>query len=95
MSGCRWEFDVIIEDPHLVVSELSSRMTLEGSGIDVQIYRLDFYPVWALEVISGGTSLIWDELFATDYEALSEFKKMAEVKGLAYILSQAEFETLH
>ena len=89
------EDHLITNDPHLVFSVLSSRMALDGMSVDVQIYRLDFSPIWALEVITdGGASLVWEELFSTDSEAFATFQ-MAAKRGLSYFLTHAECATLH
>lgn len=83
-------------DPHLVYSPLSSHHTLDGMDLDVQIYRLDFYPVWALECVTEeGVSLVWNELFDTDYEALEAFQNIPADDGMAYLLSHADLESLH
>lgn len=83
-------------DPHLVYSSLSGQHTLDGLDFDVQIYRLDCYPVWALKIVSDkGLSLVWKKLFDTEYEALEAFAKVPEKDCMAYLLSHTELETMH
>lgn len=48
-------------DPNIVNSSLSGLVTTDGVTVDVQVYRLEHDPKWALEVInSEGTSTTWD-----------------------------------
>jgi len=69
---------------------------LDGVDFDVQIYRLDFYPVWALEVVTQeGVSLVWKELFDTDYAALEAFENIPDEECMVYLLSHADLETIH
>lgn len=82
-------------DPHLVYSPLSGRHRFDGLDFDVQIYRLDFYPIWALEIVTDkGVSLIWKELFETDYEALEAFENIPGEDCMVYLLGHAELETM-
>jgi hypothetical protein len=68
-------------------------MTVGGVCVNVQIFRLDFYHLWALEVVTeNGGSLVWDELFETDEEALAAFEVGAEELGVAGFLSNAHWE---
>lgn len=84
------------QDPHLVYSPLSSRQRLAGRDFDVRIYRLDFYPVWALEiVIEEGLSFVWKELFDSDGEAMAAFGSVPASDCMAYLLSHADLETMH
>ena len=83
-------------DPHLVYSPLSSHHRLDGMEFDVWIYRLDFYPVWALEIITEeGVSLVWKELFDSDHEALEAFGAIPAGDCMAYLLRHADLETMH
>jgi hypothetical protein len=78
---------------HEIYSELSGRKTFGGISVDVQIFRLFFSPLWALEVVTGlGGSLVWNELFDTDEEALTAFEAAAEELGLTHLLSDARWE---
>jgi hypothetical protein len=78
---------------HEVHSHLSSRVTVGGVCVDVQIFRLNFYHLWALEVVTGrGGSMVWDELFETDEEALAAFEAGAEKLGVAVFLANEHWE---
>jgi hypothetical protein len=87
------EAPLFIDKSHEVYSKLSSFKTFGNSRVDVQIFRLDFYHLWALEVVTEwGGSLVWDELFVTDEEALGTFEAAAEELGLARLLRNAHWE---
>ncbi|MDA0661491.1 MAG: hypothetical protein O3B08_01460 [Proteobacteria bacterium] len=71
-------------DPKIVHSGLSQRVTVEGHEFSIEIYRLEYEDVWALEVVDQkGTSTVWDDLFDTDQAALREVLKTIEEEGLA------------
>ena len=74
-------------DPNIVNSSLSGLVTIDGITVDVQVYRLEHDPKWALEVInSEGTSITWDILFDTDDEAYAAFKLVVEEEGIETFL---------
>jgi hypothetical protein len=84
---------MLTDESHEIHSNLSSRLTVGGICVNVQIFRLDFYHLWALEVVTErGGSLVWDELFETDEEALAAFEAGAEELGVAGFLSNAHWE---
>jgi uncharacterized protein len=72
-------------DPTVINSILSRKIQIEGQVFEVEIYRLDIADKdWTLEVIDKrGTSTVWDNLFATDQEALDELMKAVREEGLA------------
>ena len=60
------------EEKPITMSRLCQEITREGQTIDVLIYD-DGAAGWLLEVVDvHGTSLVWDDSFATDQEALDE-----------------------
>jgi hypothetical protein len=68
-------------------------MTVGGICVNVQIFRLDFFHLWALEIVTErGGSLVWDELFTTDEEALAAFETGTEKSGVAGFLADAHWE---
>lgn len=74
-------------DPNIVNSSLSGLVTIDGVTVDVQVYRLEHDPKWALEVINeAGTSTTWDILFDTDDEAYAAFKLVVEEEGIESFL---------
>ncbi len=86
-------------DPNIVYSGLSGPITRDGIIVDVQIYRLEHDPKWALEVINGeGTSTVWDDLFDSDDEAFAAFTATFEEEGMRAFLDDSnviEFPKRH
>jgi len=74
-------------DPNIVCSGLSRKVTRDGITVDVQIYRLEHDPQWALEVVNEkGTSTVWDDLFDSDDEAFAAFTLTVEEEGMKAFL---------
>ena len=60
------------DESEFVESALSQRVTRHGVTVQVEIYG-DGEGRWILEVVDAqGTSIVWDERFETDQEALDE-----------------------
>lgn len=77
-------------DPNIVHSSLTGLVTRDGITVDVQIYRLEHDPKWALEVINEDrTSTTWDDLFDRDDEAFAAFEKTVEDEGIETFLDNA------
>ena len=58
---------MIKRDPIIVQSGLSRTVKKDGITVEVSIIRLEHETAWSLEVVnSAATSIVWDELFATD-----------------------------
>lgn len=72
------------DDPEIEYSPLCDEVTRNGLTVRVQIYRLKVGdPGWSLEVVDHeGGSTVWDNLFATDHEALAEFSETLRVEGI-------------
>ncbi|TCK19783.1 hypothetical protein EV667_4245 [Ancylobacter aquaticus] len=72
--------------PEIEYSPLSGSVSDEtGETVEIAIYRIvGSTDGWALEVIdSDDASTVWEDLFATDQDALDEFRSVVEVAGLA------------
>jgi hypothetical protein len=84
-------------DPTIIYSDLCRIVTLDDITVDVQIYRLQHDPRWALEVINeAGTSTVWDDLFDTDIEAYAAFSITVDEEGMESFLDEdGDAETLH
>jgi hypothetical protein len=51
--------------------------------LDVQIYRLATERGWSLEVVNeAGTSIVWDDFFATDRDADAAFRDALAREGI-------------
>jgi len=56
----------------------------------VEIYRFESEPSWLLEVVNDrGTSIVWDERFATDDLALAAFEQVVAEEGMATFLDDS------
>ncbi len=54
----------------IINSPLSQAVLVEGRRFDIKIYRGED-TLWSLEVVNAkATSIVWDELFPTDEDAL-------------------------
>jgi hypothetical protein len=74
---------MIEQDPKIVDSPLSRRVTRDGVTVDVSIIRLEHEVAWSLEVVnSANTSIVWDELFPTDEAAYAEFERTVAEEGM-------------
>ncbi len=58
------------EEPKLVTSGKSKRLSIDGFFFAIEIYRLEADRTWILEVVDqDGTSHVWDDAFESDREA--------------------------
>ncbi len=72
------------DEPNIINSHLSRTIVWNGHRLRLEIYRLDDRPGWTLEVVNQvGTSIVWDDLFATDAEAEHTFRETLKTEGLA------------
>jgi hypothetical protein len=79
----------------LIESKLSGFITQDGITIEVCIYRGDAERTWLLEVVDEeGTSIVWDDRFATEQDAMDQVKRTIETEGMASFLSDPD-ETQH
>lgn len=60
------------EEPNLVMSGKSKRVSIDGLVFNIEIFRLETDRNWSLEVVDqDGTSHVWDDKFASDTQAFS------------------------
>jgi uncharacterized protein len=76
----------------IITSQLSQKITRDGTTIEVLIYRGEHDATWILEVVdSAGGSTVWDETFATEQDALNEVLRTIDDEGIAcFILDPIE-----
>ena len=80
---------MIERDPKIVKSGLSRIVKKDGITVEVSIIRLEHETEWSLEVInSASTSIVWDDLFASDDEAFAEFERTVAEKGMRTFLDE-------
>ena len=73
--------------PKITKSPLSQTFTSAGITARVEIHRFEDAQGWTLELIDPNwNSVVWDELFATDDEAMEEFPAGVQDVGLASLL---------
>jgi len=81
---------MIERDPNIVKSELSRTVKKDGVTVEVSIIRLEHETEWSLEVVdSASTSIVWDDLFASDDEAFAEFERTVAEEGMRAFLDKA------
>jgi hypothetical protein len=82
---------MIEQDPKIVDSPLSRRVTKDGITVEVSIIRLEQESEWSLEVINAAnTSIVWDDLFPTDEAASAEFERTVAEEGMKTFLESAK-----
>ena len=84
------------EDYEIEVSPLCREETRDGITVEIHIYRgPDEGGKWILEVVDEeDASTVWDELFATDQDALDEAMRAIDEEGIATFLSPPD-NTVH
>jgi hypothetical protein len=82
--------------PAIIYSDLCCTVTFAGITVEVQIYRSEHDPKWALEVVTeDGNTTLWDKMFHTDEEALATFEQTVIDEGIETFLDDGDVETLH
>jgi hypothetical protein len=79
----------------IITSPLSRKFTRDGITIEILIYRTDDDPAWQLEVVDpDGGSTVWEDLFATEQDALNEAFQTIASEGIASFLRDPQ-QRLH
>jgi hypothetical protein len=61
----------------------------DGVTVEVWIIRLEHETEWLLEVVnSAGTSIVWDDLFASGEDAYAEFERTVAEEGMRTFLDK-------
>lgn len=72
------------EDPNIITSGKSQRITVDGLPFSIEIYRLESDPHWTLEVVDcEGTSHVWFDYFSSDKDARNAAVQEIEREGAA------------
>lgn len=75
--------------PKIVELALSRTVTKDGVTVEVSIIRLERETEWSLEVVNDkNTSIVWDDLFASDEEAYAEFERTVAEEGMRTFLDK-------
>ena len=82
------------EDIDIIHSPLEQTYNAEGHSVQIHIYR-SMNSQWVLEVVDEtGTSTVWDELFATDAQALAEALMAIQAEGIGNFTDNAKTQAL-
>lgn len=82
---------MIEEEPELIESRLSRTFTWHGYVMEIHIYQLAGDPDWTLEVVNEqGTSIVWDDKFASDRLAYEEFQRTLDTEGIEAFLDDPD-----
>ncbi|MGO9422396.1 hypothetical protein [Roseiarcus sp.] len=82
---------MIERDPKIVESGLSRTVTKDGVTVEVSIIRLEGETERSLEVVNDkNTSIVWDDLFASDDEAYAEFERTVADEGIRTFLDSGK-----
>ena len=82
---------MIERDPKIVESGLSRTVTKDGVTVEVSIIRLESETEWSLEVVNDkNTSIVWDDLFASDDGAYAEFERTVADEGIRTFLDSGK-----
>lgn len=77
--------------PNLVTSGYSRPGARDGITVELCICRHESESSWSLAVVnSAGTSIVWYELFTTDFDANSEFLRTVDDEGMAAFLDSGK-----
>jgi len=83
------------EEYKIVTSRLSRKFSQDGVTIEILIYRLENDQAWQLEVVGPeGGSTVWEDLFATEQDALNEVFQTIAAEGISSFLRDPE-QKLH
>ena len=77
-------------EPNIIHSGLSRTVKKDRVTVEVSIIRLEHETEWSLEVANAaGTSIVWDDLFASDDEAYAEFERTVAEEGMQAFLDKS------
>ncbi|MDG1437842.1 MAG: hypothetical protein P8P98_02625, partial [Emcibacteraceae bacterium] len=69
---------------NIITSSKTQKVLVKGQSISIEIYKLEGTGGWTLEVINDqGTSIVWEDLFGSDEDALSTALDTLDEEGLA------------
>jgi len=72
-----------MNEPNITTSSKTQKVLVKDHSISIEIYKLEGTSGWTLEVINDqGTSIVWDELFGSDEDALTMALDTLDEEGL-------------
>lgn len=82
------------DSTNIIRSPLCQSFTADGVTVQIEIYCVEGGEGWTLELIDAeGSSIVWEEQFATDAAAFAEFTEGVEELGLAALIEPGEEDT--
>ena len=76
-----------MNEPNIITSNKNQKVLVEDHSISIEIYKLEGTSGWTLEVINDqGTSIVQDDLFSTDGDALTMALDTVDEEGLSLFL---------
>ena len=88
------------EEYKVKMSPLSKQYSEDGKAVQIYIYE-NSEGGWILEVTDEyNNSVVWDDIFETDEEAMTEFKRTIKEEGIMSLIGQKsltkdDVRTLH
>ena len=88
------------EEYEVKMSPLSKEYSEDGKAVQIYIYE-NSEGGWILEVTDEyNNSVVWDDIFETDEDALKEFKRTIKEEGIMSLIGQKsltkdDVRTLH
>ena len=88
------------EEYEVKMSPLSKNHTVDGKTVRIDIYE-NGEGGWILEVVDEyNNSVVWDDIFETDEDAMTEFKRTIKEEGIMSLIGQKsltkdDVRTLH
>ncbi|MDG1859378.1 MAG: hypothetical protein P8I94_09755 [Emcibacteraceae bacterium] len=73
-----------MNEPNITTSSKTQKILVEDHSISIEIYKLEGTSGWTLEIINDqGTSIVWEDLFGSDEDALTIALETIDEEGLA------------
>jgi hypothetical protein len=83
------------DEDDLTYSPLQRTYSADGHQVEIRIYRMPDTE-WSLEVVDEhNNSTVWDDLFATDEEALAEALQDLKDEGIHAFIGMGPEEAMH
>jgi hypothetical protein len=74
------------DEIEIIMSPLCQSFERDGISLQIEIYRSQ-ESNWTLEIVNPtNTSIVWDETFQSDKEALEEFQRTIKTDGIQSLL---------
>lgn len=83
------------DENDLIYSPLQRKYSVDGHEVEIHIYRMPDTG-WSLEVVDeNNNSTVWEDLFASDEEALAVALQELTDEGIEAFIARGPDETTH